>query len=170
MWRFRWGFMLSIGSLSTHIFETRTATGRKHFEWQDSAVSQIFILIIPDREKVLSKVNVVVWRQVLRQNISLPFTVRVLKSRMLSTKRRGQTATVSNLGSKTHPHYWIPCSESTSMKSLIPDYICLKLFAVGSPYLFIYLFQGLFYIFFFQYTYSLNLIIHYFLGVYKRLD
>ena len=60
-----------------------TATGREHFAWQDSAVSQIFILIIPDGEKVLSNVNVVVWRQVLRENISLPFAVRVLKSRVL---------------------------------------------------------------------------------------
>ena len=50
----------SIGSLSTRVFETRTATGREHFTCQDSGVSQIFVLIISDGEKILSNVNVVV--------------------------------------------------------------------------------------------------------------
>ena len=42
------------------VFETRTATGRGHFTCQDSGVSQIFVLIIFDGEKILSNVNVVV--------------------------------------------------------------------------------------------------------------
>ena len=42
------------------VFETQTATGREHFACKDRDVSQIFILIIPNGEKVLSKVNVVV--------------------------------------------------------------------------------------------------------------
>ena len=49
-----------LGSLSTRIFETRTATGREHFACQDSGVSQVFIPIISNGEKVLSNVNVVV--------------------------------------------------------------------------------------------------------------
>ena len=51
---------MKIGSLSTHVFETRTATGSEHFAFQDSGVSQIFILIISNGEKILSNVNVVV--------------------------------------------------------------------------------------------------------------
>ena len=35
-----------LGSLSTRVFETRTATGKEHFACEDSGVSQIFILII----------------------------------------------------------------------------------------------------------------------------
>ena len=38
-------------------------TGREHFACQDSGVSQTFIRIIPYGEKVLSNVNVVVWRR-----------------------------------------------------------------------------------------------------------
>ena len=48
-----------VGSLSTRVFETRTATGREHSVCQDSGVSHIFILIIHNREKVLSIVNVI---------------------------------------------------------------------------------------------------------------
>ena len=48
------------GSLSTHVFETRTATGRENFACQGSGVSHIFILIITNGEKILSNVNVVV--------------------------------------------------------------------------------------------------------------
>ena len=51
---------LQKGSLRTRVFETRTATGGEHFACQDSGVSHIFILIIPNGEKVLSNVNVVV--------------------------------------------------------------------------------------------------------------
>ena len=54
------------------VFETRTATGRENFACQDSAVSQIFILIISNGEKILSNGNVFVGRQVKRENNSLP--------------------------------------------------------------------------------------------------
>ena len=43
-----------------HIFDVHMATGREHFACQDSGVSQIFILIISNGEKILSNVNVVV--------------------------------------------------------------------------------------------------------------
>ena len=49
-----------VGSLSTRVFETRTAIGREHSVCQDSDVSQIFILIIHNRENILSIVNVMV--------------------------------------------------------------------------------------------------------------
>ena len=49
----------TIGSSSTRVFETRTATGRENFACQDSGVSQIFVLIISNGEKILSNVNVV---------------------------------------------------------------------------------------------------------------
>ena len=49
-----------IGSLSMRVFETRTANGREPFAWQDSDVSQIFIPIISNGEKIISNVNVVV--------------------------------------------------------------------------------------------------------------
>ena len=53
-----------LGSLSMRVFETRTATRRENFACQDSAVSQIFILIISNGEKILSNENVFVGRQV----------------------------------------------------------------------------------------------------------
>ena len=68
-------FLVTIGSLSTRVFETRTATGREYFTCQDSGVSQIFVLIISNGEKILSNVNVVVWKQVKRENSSLPVAV-----------------------------------------------------------------------------------------------
>ena len=66
------------------VFETRTATGKEHFMCQDSGVSQIYILIISDGEKILSNVNVVVWRRVRRENSSLPVAVCVSKTRLLT--------------------------------------------------------------------------------------
>ena len=74
---------LILGSLSTRVFETRTATGREHFMWQDSGVFKIFILILSNGEKILIKVNVVVWRQVKRENNPLPATIHVSKRRVL---------------------------------------------------------------------------------------
>ena len=71
------------GSLSTRVFETRTATGREHFTCQDSGVSQIFVLIISNGEKILSNVNVAVRKQVKRENSSLPVAVRVSKTCVL---------------------------------------------------------------------------------------
>ena len=47
-------------SLSTRVFKTRTATGRERFACQDRIVSQIFILLISNEEKILSNVDVVV--------------------------------------------------------------------------------------------------------------
>ena len=52
--------LVTLGSLSTHVFETRTTTGREHFASQDSGVSQAFTLIIFNRETILINVNVVV--------------------------------------------------------------------------------------------------------------
>ena len=75
--------LLILENLSTRVFETRTATGREHFACQDSGVSQIFVLIISNGEKVLSNVNVVEWKQVKRENSSLPVAVRVSKTRVL---------------------------------------------------------------------------------------
>ena len=49
-----------LGSLSTHVFETRTTTGRGHFACQDSGVSQIFIPSISTGEKILGNANAVV--------------------------------------------------------------------------------------------------------------
>ena len=51
-------FDKTLGSLSTHVFETRMATGREHFEHEDCGVSLIFILIISNGEKILSNANV----------------------------------------------------------------------------------------------------------------
>ena len=76
-----WG--MAIGSLSTHVFDTRTATGRELLVFQDSGVSHIFILIISNGEKIIGNVNVVVWREVKRENSSLPVAVRVSKTRVL---------------------------------------------------------------------------------------
>ena len=90
----------SLGSLSTRVFETRTATGREQFAFLDRIVSQIFILFISNGEKILSNVNVVVWGQVKSENSSLPVAVRVSKTRVLKLpirelkqqrrRRRGQ--------------------------------------------------------------------------------
>ena len=74
---------LPIGSLSTRVFETQTATGREHFSCQESTVSQIFMLLISNGEKILSNVNVVVCGQVKNENCSLPVAVRVSKLRVL---------------------------------------------------------------------------------------
>ena len=43
--------LLLLGSLSTRVFETRTATGREHFACLDRIVSQIFILLVSNGEK-----------------------------------------------------------------------------------------------------------------------
>ena len=51
---------LKIGSLSTRVFETRTLTRRENIACQDSGVSQIFIFIISNGQKIFSNVNVVV--------------------------------------------------------------------------------------------------------------
>ena len=51
--------VLILGSLSTRVFEARTATGREHFACQNSGVSQISILI-SNGVKILDNVNVVV--------------------------------------------------------------------------------------------------------------
>ena len=50
----------TLGSLSTRVFETRTATGREQFALLDRIASQIFILFISNGEKILRNVNVVV--------------------------------------------------------------------------------------------------------------
>ena len=50
--------LLLIGSLSTRVFETRTATGREHFACLDPIVTQIFILPISNGEKILGNVYV----------------------------------------------------------------------------------------------------------------
>ena len=68
-----------LGSLSNR----QPETGRERFVCHDSGVSQIFILIISDGEKILSNVNVVVRRQVKRENGALPVAVRVSKTRVL---------------------------------------------------------------------------------------
>ena len=49
-----------LGSLSTRVFEMRTATGREQFAFLDRIVSQIFILFISNGEKIHSNVNAVV--------------------------------------------------------------------------------------------------------------
>ena len=69
-------------SVSTRVFERRTTTGREHFACQDSGVSQTFILIISNGEKILGNVNVVVRRQGKRENSSLPVAVGVPKPRV----------------------------------------------------------------------------------------
>ena len=50
--------LILIGSLSTRVFETRTATGREHFACLDPIVTQIFILPISNGEKILGNVYV----------------------------------------------------------------------------------------------------------------
>ena len=72
--------------LSTHIFETRTATRREHFAFLDRIVSQIFILLISNEEKILSDVTVVLRGRVKSENSSLPVAVRVSKTRVLKLK------------------------------------------------------------------------------------
>ena len=55
-----WALVGTLGSLSSGVFETRTATGGDQFAFQDTCFPQIFILIISNGEKKLSNVNVVV--------------------------------------------------------------------------------------------------------------
>ena len=77
----------TLGSLSTHVFETRTATGKEHLAFEDPIVTHIFILLVSNGEKILSNVNVVVWGQVKSENSSLLVAVRVLKTRVLKDVR-----------------------------------------------------------------------------------
>ena len=63
----------------------RTATGREHFASQDSGVPKSFILIISNEEKILGDVNVVVRRQVKKENSSLPVARPCLKNAYLSS-------------------------------------------------------------------------------------
>ena len=78
-----------VGSLSTRVFETRRATGRGHFACQDRIVSQIFILLVSRKEKILSNVNVVGRGRVKSEDGSLPVTVRVSKTRVLKLSAKG---------------------------------------------------------------------------------
>ena len=48
-----------VGSLSIHVLETRTTTGRGHFACQDSGVFQIFIPSISNGEKIVGNANAV---------------------------------------------------------------------------------------------------------------
>ena len=73
----------SLGSLSKHVFETRTTTGRGHLAYQDDSVSQIFIPSIFNGEKTLGDANGAVRRPVKRENSSFPVAVRVSKTRVL---------------------------------------------------------------------------------------
>ena len=68
------------------VFDTRTATRREHFACHDRIVclvSQIFILLISNGEKIFSEVNVVVRGQVKSENSSLPVAVRASKTCVL---------------------------------------------------------------------------------------
>ena len=65
---------LLLGSLSTPVFERRTATGSEYFARQDSGLSQLFKLRVSNSEKILSDT---------RENSSLPVAVRVSKTRLL---------------------------------------------------------------------------------------
>ena len=49
-----------LGSLSTPVFETRTATGSEYFARQDSGLSQTFKLKASNSEQIVSDINVVV--------------------------------------------------------------------------------------------------------------
>ena len=91
---------LRLESLSTRVFEARTATGREHSACRDSGACQIFIPIISNGENILSNVNVVVWRQVKR----LPF--RVSKRACLSSLKlwRGREHQIMNFQFSLHPH------------------------------------------------------------------
>ena len=51
---------LLLGSLSMHVFETRTTTGIGHFACQDNGIFQIFIPSISNGEKILGNANAVV--------------------------------------------------------------------------------------------------------------
>ena len=82
----------TLGGLSMRVFEMRTATGKEHFTCQDSGVFQIFVLIISNGEKILSNVNVVVCKQVKRENSSLPVAVHVAKTCLIKLPIRSQTS------------------------------------------------------------------------------
>ena len=69
---------LGQGSLSTRVFETRTATGREQFAFLDRIVSQI---------SLMEKRYLAMWMW-LCENSSLPVAVRVSKTRMLKLPRR----------------------------------------------------------------------------------
>ena len=77
------GCFVKIGSLSARVFETWTATRREHFACLDPIVTQIFIPLISNGEKILGNVNVVVRWQVKSENKSLPVTVCISKMRVL---------------------------------------------------------------------------------------
>ena len=81
------GRSVTIESLSTRVFETRTATGREHFACRGPIVTQIFVLLISN-EKILINVNVIVWEQVKSENSSLPVAVRVSKTNVLKLSSR----------------------------------------------------------------------------------
>ena len=57
-------------SLSTRILETRTATRRDNFSCQDRIVSQIFILLISNGEKILGNANELLWGQATEVKIA----------------------------------------------------------------------------------------------------
>ena len=59
----------------TRRFEPHTETGSEHFECQGGSLTQIFKVIVSDKEKILSNINVAVLRQVKKENSPLLVTV-----------------------------------------------------------------------------------------------
>ena len=73
--------VLSVESLRSYVFESRTETGSEHFSYKDSGLSQIFKLIVSTSEKIFTdNINVVLRRQFKCVHSSTPVVVRGSKT------------------------------------------------------------------------------------------
>ena len=74
---------LTLGSLSSNVFERRTSTGSGFFSFFDGGFAQIFSQIASITVKKLRNTNFISSRHVKRENTSLPVDVRRSKASLL---------------------------------------------------------------------------------------
>ena len=74
---------LTLGSLSSNVFERRTSTGSGLFSFFDGGFAQIFSQIASITVKKLRNTNFISSRHVKRENTSLPVDVRRSKTSLL---------------------------------------------------------------------------------------
>ena len=79
---------VSLGSLSTDVFERRTSTGSGPFSFLDDGFAQIFSQIVSIRVKKLSNANCIASRHITREKSSLPVEVRCSKTSLLKLPKK----------------------------------------------------------------------------------
>ena len=98
---------LTLGSLSSNVFERRTSTGSGLFSFFDGGFAQIFSQIASITVKKLRNTNFMSSRHVKRENTSLPVDVRRSKSLLLKLPRSRDVSLQKARLTKV-PHFFQP--------------------------------------------------------------